>query len=558
MESTKYIFTAPKILLQAAVDDLESLHQDVYTTTSNTFVHALKTVPGVLMVCSYGSVSFPGISDLDIWVVVEDEYFLESEKRIQYIARSLPHGEYLFAHQIFVVPKTLLQDVQLLFMSHILASSEVLYGNADLLKNITPVHDYDKAISMALWCTTLWRVVWGIQQQKNQSIRKLLLTLQVCVIQTSQMYQFLGKDGESQHILHWGREVRLNIWNAHGEERMTRMNTALDDALEQWTEVQWAFQQWWEQAGQWKEGVPREDVPSFTSDLVAQVSNVFSPHLETVTAQSYTQEHSNLHLAVQRYTHAVERAKQWAQKYTGEQYTLFLHNGKGMFPSPFNYVPMHTQYDMHGKAYIKEIDESLPMNSSPSSMALRNAIGINIEGKSLLDVGCGTGDDLAYFQAKRAHVFGIDIASTMIAAARDRHPTLHNLYVGTMKKMPFDDNAFDIVCSKYSMHYNEKLDPSFLEIARVLKPGGMLICVEAHPLLGFVQKKERVYHTQIDFPIPLAESSLYAPSHVFAEYLSNAVLENFTLCSVQEGEDAQTGIHDEKVPFFLVLTMRKR
>jgi len=557
MESKEYTFTAPKILLQAVVDDLESVHRDVYTTTCNAFVHALKTVPGVVLVCTYGSVSFPGISDLDIWVVVEDEYFLEGEKCIQHIARSLPHGEYLFAHQIFVVPKTLLQDVQLLFMSHIIASSDVLYGNADLLKGMTPIHDYDRAISMALWCSTLWRVVWGMQSQKNQSIRNLLLTLQVFVIQTSQMYQFLGKDGESQRILHWGKEVRMDIWNAHGEERMTRINTAIDAALEQWTEVQWAFQQWWEKAGQWKGKVPREDVPSFTSDLVAQVSNVFSPHLETVTAQCYTQEHSSLHLAVQRYTHAVERAKQWAQKYTGEKYTLFLHNRKGMFPSPFNYVSMQKQYDTHGKAYIKEIDESFHRNSSPSSVALRNAIGMKIEGVSLLDIGCGTGDEIAYFQTKGAHVFGIDIASTMIAAAKERHPTLHNLCVGTMQKMPFEDNTFDVVCSKYAMHYNKKLDPSFLEIARVLKPGGMLICVEAHPLLGFVRKKERVYHTQIDFPIPLAESSLYAPSHVFAEYLSDAVLENFTLCSVQEGEDAQAGTK-EKVPYFLLLTLRKR
>jgi len=554
---SKISITVPKPLLHTAVDDLQPLDQEVYTSTLDALVDALRPLPGIVLVCPYGSLGFPGISDLDVWIVTRDDQFFELEQRIQNIAKCLPHGKYLFAHQIFVVPESLLSDIRLLFIDQIVECSHVLFGDAKLLKRIQPINKFDRAVSMAMWSSTLWKVLWGMPHQKQQSVRNILLTLQAFVIQTARFHQFLDNKTESERVLQWGKNIRPQIWNEQGPARITHINKSLNVAIEQWIAAQWAFQKWWETAGQWEQKVVHKDIPPFTADLVAQLSNVFSPHLDEVIMQRYTQEQSHLGSACRRYTCAVERAKQWTREQGREEYTLFLQSGNGIFPSPFNYVATQEQYNIHGKAYTKERDASLQAHASPAREGLYSSIGSDIAGKMLLDIGCGTGEDLAYLQSKGAHVFGIDSAETMIALAKQRHPELHNLFVGSMHKMPFPNSTFDIICSKYAMHYSKKLDDTFREIARVLKPGGIFVCVEAHPLLGFVRKDERTYHKQMDFPIPITEPSLQAPTHTFAEYISDEVLQHFELCHLQEGEDALAGT-DEKIPYFLLLTLRKK
>lgn len=103
-----------------------------------------------------------------------------------------------------------------------------------------------------------------------------------------------------------------------------------------------------------------------------------------------------------------------------------------------------------------------------------------IEGKKLLDIGCGTGVFLQSLASKyqNSYFYGIDIAETMIKNAKEQN-SFKNLEfkVGNVSNLEFQDNEFDYVTSLISLHYWEH-DKAVSEIRRVLKPQGKILIAD--------------------------------------------------------------------------------
>ncbi len=88
----------------------------------------------------------------------------------------------------------------------------------------------------------------------------------------------------------------------------------------------------------------------------------------------------------------------------------------------------------------------------------------------VLDIGCGAGNMLEKINAVRT---GIDLSDTMIL--RSKQKLGHSVELNKMSadKLEFADNTFDkIICSEVIEHV---LEPRkvLIEIARVIKPGGL-------------------------------------------------------------------------------------
>ncbi|HKJ26442.1 MAG TPA: methyltransferase domain-containing protein [Anaerolineales bacterium] len=104
-------------------------------------------------------------------------------------------------------------------------------------------------------------------------------------------------------------------------------------------------------------------------------------------------------------------------------------------------------------------------------------------GMNILDVGCGTGAFLAFYQRYKCNLYGIDMSPAMMTIARERLGTGVNLHLGSAADMPYEDDFFDFVVSMLVLH---EMDPPLRlevlgEINRVLKPGGRVLLIDFNP-----------------------------------------------------------------------------
>lgn len=104
-------------------------------------------------------------------------------------------------------------------------------------------------------------------------------------------------------------------------------------------------------------------------------------------------------------------------------------------------------------------------------------------GKRLLDVGCGTGDDvrmMAPLVGASGEIVGIDGSQAMIDEARRRgnggFPIRFEL--GNANQLLFEDNYFDgSRCDRTFMHLDDPMG-ALREMIRVTKPGGSVVVYE--------------------------------------------------------------------------------
>jgi ubiquinone/menaquinone biosynthesis C-methylase UbiE len=119
--------------------------------------------------------------------------------------------------------------------------------------------------------------------------------------------------------------------------------------------------------------------------------------------------------------------------------------------------------------------------TEPAIRSAIRALGLP-PGSRGLDVGCGIGGHtlwLAEAIAPGGHVTGVDISSDHLAQAKKgaRKSGLAervSFQYGDMNDLPFDDDAFDWVWNADTLYVGAKALPVLNELARVVKPGGMM------------------------------------------------------------------------------------
>lgn len=101
--------------------------------------------------------------------------------------------------------------------------------------------------------------------------------------------------------------------------------------------------------------------------------------------------------------------------------------------------------------------------------------------KSILDVGCGTGQTSAYIAEKyRCSVTSLDCNNTMLEKAKQRFSSLNldiNVKYGSVENLPFNDASFDFILSESVTSFTE-VPLTLQEFKRVLKPKGVLLAIE--------------------------------------------------------------------------------
>ena len=101
---------------------------------------------------------------------------------------------------------------------------------------------------------------------------------------------------------------------------------------------------------------------------------------------------------------------------------------------------------------------------------------IQLNGKVLLEVGCGNGQLTALLVDKAAAITAIDPCGSCIETARKQVNRV-NFQVGSGEKLEFADGCFDIVLFSYSLHHQDCIK-ALAEAKRVIRQDGRILIIE--------------------------------------------------------------------------------
>jgi len=123
-------------------------------------------------------------------------------------------------------------------------------------------------------------------------------------------------------------------------------------------------------------------------------------------------------------------------------------------------------------------------------------------GSRVLDLACGTGD-LSLLAARAGlGVVGADLSAGMLAA--NRRATA--LVQADCSRLPFADGTFDGLLCGYALRNFTDLDVAFVEMARVLRPGGRVAILEVDaPTSPTLRAGYRIWFEKV---VPLLGSAL--------------------------------------------------
>ena len=201
-----------------------------------------------------------------------------------------------------------------------------------------------------------------------------------------------------------------------------------------------------------------------------------------------------------------------------------------------------------------------------SKRAFHKAIDFNLQNKSVLDVGCGDGEDLMILGDSTTKIHGVDPSDEFLRKARRNNPR-GNFVKGVGENLPFADNQFDVVISKWAIQTSIDVPQTMREMARVLKPGGYLVYLSGHPLRQWIEKVKDYGHGSNYYDQLIVTSIIFdglisvkEPSHTMSEYLNKKFFHNFEMIDYEEGSDfpASEQINGDTYPTYILIKARKK
>lgn len=122
-----------------------------------------------------------------------------------------------------------------------------------------------------------------------------------------------------------------------------------------------------------------------------------------------------------------------------------------------------------------------------------------VQGKRVLDIGCGPGLYTEWLIEHGAQVVGFDISEEMVERARMRVGD-HAIFYQHDISQPLTfaaDASFDIAIAPLMIHYVTERVAALREVVRILKPDGCLVLSTQHPFADWKQHGGSYFATEL-------------------------------------------------------------
>lgn len=148
-------------------------------------------------------------------------------------------------------------------------------------------------------------------------------------------------------------------------------------------------------------------------------------------------------------------------------------------------------------------------------------------GSKALDVCCGTADwsiSLSKAVGPNGEVTGVDFSENMLEVGKEKTKDMDNIKLvhGDAMNLPFEDNEFDYVTIGFGLRNVPDYLATLKELNRVLKPGGMVVCLETSQPTTPVFKQ--LYKLYFKFVMPIF-GKIFAKSKDEYEWLQQSTFD---------------------------------
>lgn len=159
---------------------------------------------------------------------------------------------------------------------------------------------------------------------------------------------------------------------------------------------------------------------------------------------------------------------------------MFPRFTRFLAPRRAHALPPQEGYDLWAEDYDDERNPVLDLEERAMTVLLPS-----LEGKRVLDAGCGTGRAARRaWELGAALVVGVDFARRMLSRARQHgHRLLAQADLGAL---PLPDACFDVVISAFVLEHVPDFARAVRELSRVTAPDGVVVLSDFHPFGAFM------------------------------------------------------------------------
>ena len=144
--------------------------------------------------------------------------------------------------------------------------------------------------------------------------------------------------------------------------------------------------------------------------------------------------------------------------------------------SDFRFAP-----NIGGHADVYEIENRAFLQAGHVLAAMRTLAPW--AGRTIVDLGCGTGFWLEAYAGEAGHVIGVEPDPSLHAMAARRvgaqcAASRVEVLAGSAEHIPLDDHSVDVVHARFAYFFPPGTDAGLTEVLRVLRPAGRLVVVD--------------------------------------------------------------------------------